>query len=117
MNCKKLAQMLFDTAVRLDPSIKNASSKYPKDLGNWGLDESKLDELRRHLSKLVIELKVYDIDDREFPSFKGKNLVELEVKSDAASAKKAVDVLKRIKAFPIEKYHVVNLRTKKEEKE
>lgn len=113
MNCRDMADVVLKIAAALDLRIHLSSQKYPKDLGSWGLDEIKLEELKRHLSKLSVELKVYDIDDKEFPTFKGKNLLELEVRSDEKSAKKAIDVLKRIKAFPIEQYHITNLSLKK----
>jgi len=113
MNSKEMADILLKTAASIDPSIHLGSTKYPKDLGSWGIDESKLDELKRHLSKLVVELRVYDINDEEFPTFKGKNLLELEIRSDAKSEQKVIDVLKRIKAFPIEEHHITNLKLKK----
>jgi len=115
MKCKEMADIVLKAAMNLNSSIVIASSKYPKDLGSWGIDEIKLDELRRHLSKLTVELKVFDIDDEEFPTFKGKNLMELEIRANQASAKKAEDILKRIGAFHIEQYHVVNLRRKKKD--
>jgi hypothetical protein len=114
MNTREMAYVALKTALYLDPSLsKSASSKYPKDLGSWGLEESKLDELKRHLSKLKVELKVFDLNEEEFPGLKGKNLVELELRSDAANGKKVVDVLKRIKAFPIEQHHITNVKQKK----
>lgn len=113
MNCRDMSDIALKTAAMLDPSIHLSSQKYPKDLGSWGLDEPKLDELIRHLKNLTVELKVYDINDEEFPTFKGKNLLEIELKSDTKNARKVIDVLKRIKAFPIEEHHITNLPAKK----
>lgn len=113
MNCRIIADILVKTALKLSPNIHLSSTKYPKDLGSWGMDETNIDELIRHLKRLTVELKIYDIDDDEFPDFKGKNLVEVELKSDRASSRKVLDVLKRLKAFPLEQYHVTNLKRKK----
>lgn len=118
MNCKETAILAFRAAVSLDPSLVRCSStKYPKDLGSWGLDETKLDELIRHLKKLKVEIKVYDLNEEEFSKFKGKSLVEVEINSDVPSSKKAIDVLKRIRAFPLEEHHITNLKRKPKQKE
>jgi len=113
MKANELADIILKTAQNLDPSIsKLCSAKYPKHLGFWGLKEEKLDELKRHLSKQTVELKVYDIDAEEFPKL-DKDIVELELKSTASHAKKVIDILNRIKAFPIEEHHVSNLKEQK----
>jgi len=118
MNCRESSIIAFKTAISLDPNlICLSSTKYPKDLGSWGLDESKLDELIRHLKKLKVELKVYDLNEDEFPKFKGKSLVELELHSDVQNKSKVLDVLRRIRAFPLEQYHVVNQRRKPKREE
>lgn len=113
MNCFKVADILVKTALSLNPNLHLSSTKYPKDLGSWGMDETNIDELIRHLKRLTVELKIYDIDDEEFPDFKGKNLVEVELKSDQANSKKVLDILKRVKAFPLEEHHIINLKRKK----
>lgn len=118
MNCRELSEMTFKTAVCLDPDIiKSSSAKYPKDLGSWGLDESKLEELIRHLKKLKVEIKIFDLNEDEFPKFKGESLVELELRSDNANSRKVKDVLKRVKAFPLEEHHIINVRRKPKRQE
>jgi hypothetical protein len=113
MNVNEIVDVVLKTAQNLDPSIsKMCSAKYPKHLGFWGLKEDKLDELKRHLSKQTVELKVYDLDTDEFPKL-DKDIVELELKSTAGHAQKVIDILKRIKAFPIEEHHVSNLKEQK----
>ncbi len=109
MDLKQLNSIVKKLAFNLE-----SSAKYPKDLGSWGLDENKIEELRRHLSGLTVELKIFDIDDEEFPGFSGRNLVEAEINSDQKSKQKALDVLRRLKAFPIEQYHIVNKKHQKE---
>ncbi|MDD5650089.1 MAG: hypothetical protein PHF86_06700 [Candidatus Nanoarchaeia archaeon] len=109
MILKELNSIVKKLAFNLE-----TSAKYPKDLGSWGLDETKIEELKRHLSRLTVELKVFDIDDEEFPDFTGKNLVEVEINSDVKSKQKVLDVLKRLKAFPLEQYHIVNKKHLKE---
>lgn len=109
MDLLKLNKLVSDLAFSLE-----ASAKYPKDLGSWGLDETKIEELKRHLSRLTVELKIFDINDEEFPEFTGKNLVEVEINSDNKSSQKAIDVLKRLKAFPIEEHHISNKKHVKE---
>lgn len=96
----------------LDDFDKESSITYPKNLGNWGIEEDKIDELKRHLKKLKVELKIYEIDEDEFPTLHGKNLVEIELKSSTADARKVMDVIRRSKAFHIAKHHIVNLRRK-----
>jgi hypothetical protein len=112
MICKEIAKITFNSAVYLDPKVIRYSKKYSEDLGSWGLDENKLDELKRNLSKLKAELKVYELNEKEFPTLKNKELVELEIKSDDISSKKIVEILKKLKAFPLEKHHVINLKKK-----
>ncbi|MDD5650212.1 MAG: hypothetical protein PHF86_07350 [Candidatus Nanoarchaeia archaeon] len=117
MAYNEISDLILKTAYVLDPSIHLCSAKYPKDLGSWGLDETKLEELKRHLSKLTVELKVYDLNEEEFPKFKGQSLVEIEINSSTSSSKKAMDVLKRLKAFPLEKYHISNFKRKPKQEE
>jgi len=110
----KASKVAFNIAMNLDPEIiRKSSIKYPKDLGSWGLDEKKIDELKRHLSKMKAEIKVFDLDEKEFPTLKDKNLLEVEVKTDSASARKITDILKRTGAFPLEKFHITNLKKEK----
>lgn len=109
MDFLKLNKIVSNLAFKLE-----ASAKYPKDLGSWGLEENKIEELRRHLSRLVVELKIYDLNEEEFPGLKGKNLVEIEINSDSKSSRKAIDVLKRLKAFPLEEHHVSNKKHDKQ---
>ena len=111
MKSSEMAQIVLKAAQQLE---KNSSITYPKDLGSWGLEEARLDELKRHLRKLKVELKVFDIAEDEFPTLHGKDYVELELKSSAADAKKAMEVLKRAKAFPIEEHHISNLKERKD---
>jgi superoxide dismutase len=91
-----------------------SSSKYPKDLGYWAIEMNKLDELERHLSKLTVEIRVYDIDQSEFPKIDAKTHYELHLKSDAKNSRKVEDELKRMKAFEIEEHHVTNLKEEKQ---
>jgi hypothetical protein len=114
MSCLKISSVLEATASKLDTSIHLSSEKYPKDLGSWGLDENKVDELIRHFKGITVELKVFDLNEEEFPNLKGKNLVELEINSDKKSEKQAIDILKRLKAFPIEEHHISNSKKIKE---
>ena len=92
-----------------------ASVAYPKDLGHWAMHEGQIEELKRGLKKLKVELKVFDIGEDEFPTLHGKNLVELELKSSDKDAKSVLSVLKKVKAFPIEQHHIVNLKKREEE--
>jgi len=92
-----------------------ASVTYPKDLGHWAMNEDQIEELKRSLRKLKAELKVFDIGKDEFPTLHGKNLVELELKSSDKDAKSVLSVLKKVKAFPIEQHHIVNLKKREEE--
>lgn len=110
MDHVKMSKIVLEAAECLE---KESFSAYPKDLGYWGMEESKIDELVRHLRKLKVSIKIYDLDEEEFPKLSGKNLVELELKSDASSSKKVIDILKRIRAFPIEEHHVSNLKEDK----
>lgn len=111
MNSIKLSKIIFNAAVSLDKSLlKYSSSKYPKDLGSWGIKETEEDELRRHLSKLQVELKILDLNEEEFPTLKDKKLLEVEIKVSLKDQRKVLDVLKRMKALSLEKYHVVNLK-------
>jgi tyrosyl-tRNA synthetase len=119
MKINELALTTFKLAQCLHSELeKDSSMKYPKDLGAWGMEAVRLDELKRFLSKLKVELKVFDIEEDEFPDLAAKDLVEVELRSSVSDARKAMDVLRRAKAFPIEKFHVVNLKKKpmKEEK-
>lgn len=119
MKINELAVATFKFAQCLESELdKESSMKYPKDLGSWGMEKARLDELRRFLSKLTVELKVFDIEEDEFPDLVSKDLVEVELRSSIKDTRKALDVLRRAKAFPIEKFHVVNLKKKllKEEK-
>jgi hypothetical protein len=109
MNFSNLREAMLDLAFEFQ-----SSSKYPKDLGSWGLEESKIEELKRHLSRLTVELKIFDLNEEEFPGLAGKNLVEVEINSDQKSSQKAIDVLRRLKAFPIEEHHVSNKKHQKE---
>jgi hypothetical protein len=116
MNSKEMSQIVFEAANQIVDELidmhKESSLTYPKDLGSWGLEESKIEELKRHLKKLKVELKVFDLMEQEFPTLVGKNLIELELKSSTADGRKVVDVLKRLKAFPLEHHHVTNLKRK-----
>ena len=92
-----------------------ASVIYPKDIGHWAIEQAQLDNLKRDLRKLKVELKVYDIEEDEFPTLHSKDLFELELKSSDEDARKVVGILKKLKAFPIEEHHIVNLRTREKE--
>jgi hypothetical protein len=116
MNSKETSLIVFEIANKIVDQLvdmqKESSLIYPKDLGSWGLEESKIEELKRHLKKLKVELKVFDLMEQEFPTLVDKNLVELELKSNVADGRKVIDVLKRLKAFPLEHHHVTNLKRK-----
>jgi hypothetical protein len=92
-----------------------SSIRYPKDLGHWAMEESQIEELKRNLRKLKVELKVFDIGEDEFPTLHGKNLVELELKSSNEDTKNVMSILKKVKAFPIEQHHIINLKEREEE--
>ena len=94
--------------------LKQSSAKYPNDLGFWGLDKNKLDELERHLSKMTVEIKVYDLNKDEFPNLDPEKIFELHLKSDSKNSRKVLEELKRMKAFEIEEHHVTNLKEEKQ---
>lgn len=118
---------------------KDSSIAYPKDLGFWGLESNKIDELKRHLSRFKVELKGTYISKEEFPALvkkyppsqqeidenkdlekKGEELIEsslleIELKSTAADAPKVMKVLKDIRAFPLEEHHISNLKKREME--
>jgi hypothetical protein len=118
---------------------KDSSIAYPKDLGFWGLESNKIDELKRHFSRFKVELKGTYISKEEFPALvkkyppsqqeidenkdlekKGEELIEsslleIELKSTAADAPKVMKVLKDIRAFPLEEHHISNLKKREME--
>jgi len=112
MNYKEMSKITIRAAEILDKKI---ASKYPVDVGYWALEEDKIDELKRHLSKLKVSLAVYELDEKEFPTLKNKNLVEIQIRSDVKSEDKALDVLKRAEAFELEQHHITNLKQKDKE--
>jgi hypothetical protein len=138
MNIGELTLSLMDAAECLDYEIldKESSITYPKDLGFWGIESSKIDELKRHLSKLKVELKGAYITKDEFPLLvkkypigkqeidenkdlekKGEELIEsrlleVELKTTVGDEPKVLKVLKAIRAFPLETHHITNLKKK-----
>lgn len=114
MTCLKISSMLEATASKLDSSIHLSSEKYSVDLGSWGLEENKVDELIRHLKGITVELKIFDFNEEEFPGITKKDIVEVEINSDKKSEKQAIDILKRLNAFPLEEHHISNSKKIKE---
>ncbi len=123
-----------DVVLSILETEKEASSAYPKDLGSWGVESDKIEELKRHLRRFKVELKGTYITKHEFPvlvkkyppgkqeieenkNLKGEDpiessLLEIELKSNVADEPKVMKVLKALKAFPMEHHHITNLRKK-----
>jgi hypothetical protein len=138
MKTEDLTLRVIKAAEYLDPEFfdKESSIAYPEDLGFWGLESNKIDELKRHLRKLKVELKGAYITKDEFPALvkkyppsrqeivenkdlerKGEELIEsslleIELKTTVEDEPKVTKILKAIRAFPLEEHHITNLKKK-----
>ena len=108
MQTQKIAEFLFSNAQSLIDSVNESSNKYTINLGYWAIKKEKIESLKKELKLTTSEFKAYDLDKKEFPTL-DEHFFELEVRTDSKNKKKVSEILKKLEAFEIEKFHIANL--------